>query len=64
MERKILKASDGMVFTNGEAYGKEIYLAEDVDESSFYEIPESEMPSDEEATIEDYQEALAKLGVE
>ena len=64
MERKILKASDGMILTNGEIYGSEIYLAEGVDASTFYEIPESEMPSDEEASIEDYQEALGKLGVE
>ena len=63
MDRKILKASDGMIFTNGEIYGKEIYLADDTEETAFYEIPESEIES-EEATKEDYMEALYKLGVE
>lgn len=76
MYRKVLKATDGMVLTNGEIYGTEIYLAEGVDESSFYEItneeyeelsmsemPESENVNPDEATIDDYKEALARLGV-
>lgn len=62
MERKILKASEGMVLTNGEIYGSEIYLAEGVDESTFYEILESEIPNFEEATPEDYMEAMARMG--
>ena len=64
MERKILKASEGMVLTNGEVYGKEIYLAEGVDKSTFYEIPESEIVNLEEATPEDYMEAMARMGVD
>ena len=42
MERKILKASDGMILTNDEICGKTIYLAEGVDEKSFYEISQEE----------------------
>ncbi len=42
MKRKILKASDGMILTNGEIYGKTIYLADGVDEKSFYEISQEE----------------------
>lgn len=78
MNRKILKASDGMILTNGEVYGSEIYLAEGMDEASFYEITSEEYenimkteelpmeirPNPDDATIEDYQEALKKLGVE
>ena len=78
MERKILKASDGMILTNGEIYGSEIYLAEGMDASSFREITTEEYenimkteelpmemrPNPDDATIEDYQEALKKLGVE
>ena len=64
MERKILKASEGMVLTNGEIYGSEIYLAEGVDASSFYEIPEDDIENLGEATPEDYEEALARMGVD
>lgn len=36
--RKILYADDGKILTNGEIYGKQIFLAEGVDASDFYEI--------------------------
>ena len=42
MSRKIIEASEGMVLTDGDIYGIKIYLAEDVDESSFYEITREE----------------------
>lgn len=40
--RKILTANDGKVLTDGEIYGKVIYLAEGADEKGFYEISEEE----------------------
>ena len=42
MERKVLKAREGYVYTNGEIFGETIYLAKDVDESKFYEITKEE----------------------
>lgn len=42
---KILKtiyAENGMILTNGEIYGKQILLAEDVSEADFHEITEAE----------------------
>ena len=42
MERKVLKARAGYVYTNGEIFGETIYLAKDVDESRFYEITKEE----------------------
>lgn len=39
---KVLEASEGKVLTNGEIYGKVIYLEEGLDESSFTEITDAE----------------------
>ena len=40
--RRVLTAHDGMILTNGEVYGTQIYLAEGVDASAFYEITREE----------------------
>ncbi len=40
--RKVLRAGDGMVLTNGTAYGQVIFLAEDGDESEWHEITQEE----------------------
>lgn len=62
--RKVIEASEGKYLTNGKAYGKTIYLAEGVDESSFYEVDESELEAIQtEAETEDYKKTLRKLGV-
>lgn len=47
-KRTILYAEDGMVLTNGTVYGKEVLLADGTKEDSFWEIPESAMPKEEE----------------
>ena len=64
--RKVIKASDGHILTNGEVYGRTIYLAEGESGEDFYEITDAEyeaLQEAEEATIEDYQAALSRLGV-
>ena len=62
--RKVIKAPEGKYLTDGEIFGKTIYLAEGVDESTFYEVDESELEAIQaEAESEDYKEALRKLGV-
>ena len=53
-----------MILTDGTIYGTTIYLGENVDESAFYEIPESEIPNLEEAEVEDYMSAISRLGVD
>ena len=40
--RKIIYADDGKILTNGEIYGKQIFLADGVSEDDFYEISEEE----------------------
>ena len=40
--RKIIYADEGKILTNGEIYGRTIFLAEGVDEKDFHEITEAE----------------------
>ena len=42
MERKIIEAKIGMVLTDGEIYGKKIYLAVGESADRFYEITDKE----------------------
>ena len=42
MERIILTAKDGYIYTNGVDYGKIIYLANGVNPSDYYEITDEE----------------------
>ena len=42
MERTILKARQGYVFTNGTDYGKIIYLANGVNPDDYHEITDEE----------------------
>ena len=51
--RIIIYAEDGHVLTNGEFYGKQIFLAEGVSADDFYEI-----------TDEEYQQIMDKEDAE
>ena len=67
--RIILTADDGYVYTNGSIYGTCIYLAEGVSADNFRQITLEEYneimnsPEEEQATEEDYQNALKEMGV-
>lgn len=41
-ERTVLYADEGMVLTNGEVYGKQIFLAETDTADNYHEITEEE----------------------
>lgn len=62
-----LIADEGMMLTNGEAFGKTVYLATGDDGSGWSEISEEEAAirkrDMEEAEAADYEAALGKLGV-
>ena len=65
-----LTATDGYVLTNGEAYGKEVYLGKNDNPDNWYEITEEEAEkrmngetTEDEATEADYQNALREMGV-
>ena len=63
-----LIAADGMTLTDGEAFGKTVYLASGADTSAWYEITDAEAKVRkrdlEEAKAEDYESALSEMGVE
>ena len=70
MGRTILYATEGMVLTDGKTYGKTIYLAEGESADTYEEITEAEFLQAVEsgiaigeATVADYQDALAEFGV-
>lgn len=53
IELRKLTAADGMVLTNGEVYGKEIYLGKNDSPGNWHEITEAE-----------YEKILAEQDVE
>ena len=46
-----LTAAEGMTLTNGETYGKEVYLGCNDSPDNWQEIPESEVPKEEVDTV-------------
>ena len=62
-----LIADDGMTLTNGEAFGKTVWLASGDDGSCWLEVTDAEAEvmkyNVEEAKAEDYKNALEDLGV-
>ena len=65
-----LIASDGMMLTNGEVIGKEVFLGTGDSADNWHEITEAEYEAimeaaneESTATEEDYQAALREMGV-
>jgi len=64
MDRVVLTASEGMYYTDGHDGGKVVYLAEGKTADGWYEVSEQAyLQMAEQADAEDYEAALAKLGV-
>lgn len=51
--RTVLTAAEGMILTNGEVYGRIIYLADGTTPDSFYEITDEEYENMVAETTED-----------
>ena len=56
--RTSIKAAEGYVLTNGEIYGVEIFLADGVDASSFYQITVEEYEAKMKAEMEESEEGV------
>lgn len=66
----VLTADDGMMLTDGSAFGTTVRLGKDADEAKWYEITAEEAEkrmneetTEDEATEVDYQDALREMGV-
>ena len=60
----VLSAEKGKTLHNGEIYTKVFVSQEDIDEANWTEVDDSEVPViEEEPTAEDYEAALAEMGV-
>lgn len=65
MTLRKITAAQGMVLTNGEAFGREIYLGVNDSPENWREVPEAQAPVEAaQAAEEDYQAALGEFGVE
>jgi hypothetical protein len=42
MNRIVLEAKEGFIYTDGDIYGKIVFLAENINPNTFYEITEEE----------------------
>ena len=67
----VLLADEGMMLTDNSSFGSTVRLGKDDDGAKWYEITEEEaekrmneeIPTEDEATEEDYQAALREMGV-
>ncbi len=61
----VLSADNGKTLYNGEIYTKVFVSHVDIEESNWTEVDDDEVPiMDEAPTAEDYEAALAEMGVE
>ena len=58
MERVKLKATEGMMLTNGKTFGKVVYLGKQDSPDNWWEITEKEALHSMEGEVEVYEEDL------
>ena len=64
IEGNVITPDEGMTLTNGETYSKKVYLGIYDSPSNWSEIPDEDVPTQEEASAQDYEESLERLGVD
>lgn len=57
MKHQKVIATDGMILTNGEIYGKEIFIGEGISTYDFYQISEEEYQKIIENSSEEFEKA-------
>ena len=60
-ERKVKVARYGMIFTNGTEFGRIVYIADGVDENSWYEISEEEYEQYMKAREEEHRRMYGEI---
>ena len=63
IEGNVITPDEGMTLTNGETYSKKVYLGIYDSPSNWHEIPDEDVPTQEEAEAQDYESALNEMGV-
>ena len=61
---KKIVAEEGKVYTDGESYGKEVYMSDKADASIWRQIDEKDILPQGDATEADKDAALRRFGVE
>ena len=51
MDRIVLIADEGKVYTNGSAYGDEVYLAIDENPANWYQVDKEELEKESELDV-------------
>ena len=62
---RVLEPDEGLFLTNGQTYSEKVYLGKNADPATWTETEwDGTYPDEDEATEQDYQNALVRMGVD